>query len=117
MANNQNPFIKSWTLLQFAREFGPDMFVGEFVNHDDGQVFNAPVFQDNEGKTTMVHYSSKQEKPNIETLESNYKDYEIGQLPVDPEVLERRKAAGKQLESYVLYKRGTNSWKRVALPV
>lgn len=41
----QSKTIKnSWSLIAFAREFGPKMQVGEFVNSESGETFKSCIF-------------------------------------------------------------------------
>lgn len=50
--------IKTWSLLDFAREFGPKMQVGEFVNSETQETFKNCIFTKNNTKT-FVAFSSK----------------------------------------------------------
>ena len=53
-----NKIKNSWSLLSFAREFGPKMQVGEFVNSESGDKFKSCIFT--KGDThTFVAFSSK----------------------------------------------------------
>ena len=89
----------SWSLIAFAKEFGPKMQVGEFVNKETGEDFKSCIFTNGETRT-FVAFSSK-----------------MG--PLSP----REIAAGKnelqvvQLESghYSLCKQGENTWEEVDL--
>lgn len=48
----------NWSLIAFAREFGPKMQVGEFVNSESGETFKSCVFT--KGNTlTFVAFSRK----------------------------------------------------------
>ena len=89
----------SWSLIAFAKEFGPKMQVGEFVNKETGEDFKSCIFTNGETRT-FVAFSSK-----------------MG-------VLSPRKIAAKknelqvvQLESghYSLCKQGENTWEEVDL--
>lgn len=48
----------SWSLIAFARKFGPKMQVGEFVNSDTGDKFKSCIFS-KDGTRTFVAFSSK----------------------------------------------------------
>lgn len=48
----------SWSLIAFAREFGPKMQVGEFVNSESGETFKSCIFT-NGATRTFVAFSSK----------------------------------------------------------
>lgn len=48
----------SWSLISFAREFGPKMQVGEFVNSESGDKFKSCIFTKGDTRT-FVAFSSK----------------------------------------------------------
>lgn len=48
----------SWSLIAFARKFGPKMQVGEFVNSESGDKFKSCIFT-KDGTRTFVAFSSK----------------------------------------------------------
>ena len=48
----------SWSLIAFARKFGPKMQVGEFVNSESGETFKSCIFSKG-GTRTFVAFSSK----------------------------------------------------------
>lgn len=50
--------IKTWSLLDFAREFGPKMQVGEFINSETQETFKNCIFTKDNNKT-FVAFSSK----------------------------------------------------------
>ena len=55
----QSKTIKnSWSLLSFAKKFGPKMQVGEFVNSDTGDKFQSCIFTKGDTRT-FVAFSSK----------------------------------------------------------
>lgn len=55
----QSKTIKnSWSLLSFAKEFGPKMQVGEFVNSESGETFKSCIFTKDDTRT-FVAFSSK----------------------------------------------------------
>ena len=53
-----NTIKNSWSLLSFAKEFGPKMQVGEFVNSDTGDKFKSCIFTKGDTRT-FVAFSSK----------------------------------------------------------
>lgn len=53
-----NTIKNSWSLLSFAKEFGPKMQVGEFVNSDTGDKFKSCIFTKDDTRT-FVAFSSK----------------------------------------------------------
>lgn len=50
--------IKTWTLISFAKEFGPKMQVGEFVNSETQKHFKSCIFT-KDSIRTFVAFSSK----------------------------------------------------------
>lgn len=50
--------IKTWSLISFAKEFGPKMQVGEFVNTETQEHFKCCIFTKDDTKT-YVAFSSK----------------------------------------------------------
>ena len=57
--NNSEDSPKRWTLLDFARQFGPKMQVGNFVNNETGEEFKSCIFTKPDGTRTFVAFSSK----------------------------------------------------------
>ena len=53
-----NKIKNSWSLLSFAREFGPKMQVGKFVNSESGDKFKSCIFTKGDTRT-FVAFSSK----------------------------------------------------------
>ena len=53
-----NTIKNSWSLLSFAREFGPKMQVGEFVNAESGDKLKSCIFTKGDTRT-FVAFSSK----------------------------------------------------------
>lgn len=54
----QSKTIKnSWSLIAFARKFGPKMQIGEFVNSESGDKFKSCIFS-NGATRTFVAFSS-----------------------------------------------------------
>lgn len=53
-----NKIKNSWSLLSFAKEFGPKMQVGEFVNSESGDKFKSCIFTKGDTRT-FVAFSSK----------------------------------------------------------
>jgi hypothetical protein len=53
-----NKIKNSWSLLSFARKFGPKMQVGEFVNSESGDKFKSCIFLKGDTRT-FAAFSSK----------------------------------------------------------
>ena len=91
----------SWSLIAFAKEFGPKMQVGEFVNKETGEDFKSCIFTNGETKT-FVAFSSK-----------------MGPLSPREIAAKKNELQVVQLESghYSLCKQGANSWEDVDLGI
>lgn len=89
----------SWSLIAFAKEFGPKMQVGEFVNKETGEDFKSCIFSNGETRT-FVAFSSK-----------------IGVLSPREIAAKKNELQVVQLESghYSLCKQGENTWEDVDL--
>ena len=89
----------SWSLIAFAKKFGPKMQVGEFVNKETGEDFKSCIFTNGETKT-FVAFSSK-----------------MGVLSPREIAAKKNELQVVQLESghYSLCKQGENTWEEVDL--
>lgn len=89
----------SWSLIAFAKQFGPKMQVGEFVNKETGEDFKSCIFTNGETRT-FVAFSSK-----------------MGVLSPREIAAKKNELQVVQLESghYSLCKQGENTWKEVDL--
>lgn len=89
----------SWSLIAFARQFGPKMQVGEFVNKETGEDFKSCIFTNGETRT-FVAFSSK-----------------MGPLSPREIAAKKNELQVVQLESghYSLCKQGENTWEEVDL--
>lgn len=89
----------SWSLIAFAKAFGPKMQVGEFVNKETGEDFKSCIFTKGETRT-FVAFSSK-----------------MGPLSPREIAAKKNELQVVQLESghYSLCKQGENTWKDIDL--
>ena len=89
----------SWSLIAFAKQFGPKMQVGEFVNKETGEDFKSCIFTNGDTRT-FVAFSSK-----------------MGQLSPREIAAKKNELQVVQLESghYSLCKQGENTWEEVDL--
>lgn len=89
----------SWSLIAFAKQFGPKMQVGEFVNKETGEDFKSCIFTNGETRT-FVAFSSK-----------------MGSLSPREIAAKKNELQVVQLESghYSLCKQGENTWEDVDL--
>lgn len=58
MAQPTSKIMNSWSLISFAKEYGPKMEVGKFVDSRDGSEFHSCVFTKGDTKT-FVSFSSR----------------------------------------------------------
>lgn len=103
MAQSTSAIKNSWSLIAFAKQFGPIMEVSDnFVNKETGDVFPSCIFTDAADTKTFVSFSS-----NLGALTPR----EIAAQKDDLQVV--------QLESgnYKLCKKGHNTWQRVDLGI
>ena len=89
----------SWSLIAFAKQFGPKMQVGEFVNKETGEDFKSCIFTNGETRI-FVAFSSK-----------------MGVLSPREIAAKKNELQVVQLESghYSLCKQGENTWEEVDL--
>ena len=95
----ETKIMNSWSLLAFAKEFGPKMQVGEFANKETGEVFKSCIFSNGENRT-FVAFSSK-----------------MGELSPRDIAAQKDSLQVVQLESgnFSLCKQGANAWECVDL--
>lgn len=99
MATTVSTIKNSWSLIAFAKQFGPKMQVGEFVNKETGEEFKSCIFTNGETRT-FVAFSSK-----------------MGPLSPGEIAAKKNELQVVQLESghYSLCKQGENTWEEVDL--
>lgn len=98
-----NKIKNSWSLLSFAREFGPKMQVGEFVNSESGDKFKSCIFT-KDGTRTFVAFSNKLGVLNPRQIAAQKDDLQV--------VLCETKDGD---DMYSLCHQGQNSWEDVDL--
>lgn len=89
----------SWSLIAFAKEFGPKMQVGEFVNKETGEDFKSCIFTNGETRT-FVAFSSKMEPLSPREIAAKKNELQVVEL---------------ESGHYSLCKRGENIWEDVDL--
>lgn len=58
--NNENLlFIENWTLIDFAKKWGPEMKAGTCVNEKTGKYYKSCVFTQKDGTKTYVSFFHK----------------------------------------------------------
>jgi hypothetical protein len=111
----ESRIIRSWSLSGFALEFGKKVATGECINAETGKCFHSVAFTATSGQRTFVNFSKNLGVLSGREIAQKKDGLQIVQLKVDQDVLERRKANGKQLESYILCNVGESSWEEVDL--
>lgn len=89
----------SWSLIAFAKKFGPKMQVGEFVNKETGEDFKSCIFTNGETRT-FVAFSSKMGPLSPREIAAKKKELQVVQL---------------ESGHYSLCKQGENAWEDVDL--
>lgn len=59
MAATATGIKNNWSLIAFAKTFGPKMQVGEFANHETGETFKSTIFTNAKGERTFAAFSPK----------------------------------------------------------
>lgn len=108
MANNNGAIINSWSLATFRDNHGK-MKLAPLVNNTTGETYTAAAFV-RDDTTTFVGISEKLPELTPAYIKQNYQELQVVELQPDADVLKRRKEEGRQLESYVLCKKGNDSW-------
>ena len=89
----------SWSLIAFARQFGPKMQVGEFVNKETGEDFKSCIFTNGETRT-FVAFSSKMRPLSPREIAAKKNELQVVQL---------------ESGHYSLCKQGESTWEEIDL--
>lgn len=73
-------FIQSWSLLDFARKYGPKMQVRGYTNNSTGEPFKLCVFIDNSGKETSVRFLSQLGELTPSEISARKNNLKIGKM-------------------------------------
>lgn len=73
-------FIQSWSLLDFARKYGPKMQVRGYTNNSTGEPFKLCVFIDNSGKETSVRFLSQLGELTSSEISARKNNLKIGKM-------------------------------------
>ncbi len=103
MATANNNIKNSWSLLAFAKEFGPKMQVGNFANKETGEMFKSCIFDNGETRT-FVSFSSKLGELSPKEIAAQKKELQVVQCETKD---------GKEM--YSLCKQGESTWEDVDL--
>lgn len=79
MAQSTSKIMNAWSLIAFAKEFGPKMEVGEFTNSEDASKFHSCIFTKGDTKT-FVSFSSKMGELTPRQIAAKKDDLRVVQL-------------------------------------
>lgn len=106
--------IATWSFMSFLREKeAKKVFVAPFVSSETNEEFNSLVVKKSasrDEKGTLVNFSKNLKDIKDSEIVAQKDSLQVVQIDVKPEVLARRKAEGRQLESYILCREGESSW-------
>ncbi len=115
MANvaSNNGIKNSWSLKSFFQAHGK-MKIANMRNSETGEAYKCLAFENpTSGALCFVSFSSNLGELTGSEIASMKDDLQVCELNVSDDVLAARQAAGRQLESYSLCKKGTGSWEDV----
>lgn len=111
--------IATWSFIGFAQaQKAKKVFSAPFVSSETNEEFKSLVFKktaDRSEKGTLVNFSKNLKGISDADIIRKKDELQVVQIEVAPEVLERRKREGKQLESYILCEYGESSWNELDL--
>lgn len=99
MAQTNSTIVNSWSLIAFAKTYGPKMQVGTFANKDTGEMFKSCIFTNGDSRT-FVAFSSKMGELSPREIASMKDDLQVVQL---------------ESGNFSLCKQGQNTWEDVDL--
>lgn len=79
MAQQSSSIKNSWSLLAFAKQFGPKMQVGDFTNNETGEEFKSCIFTKGDTRT-FVAFSSKMGELTPRQIAAMKDDLQVVQL-------------------------------------
>lgn len=68
---------KSWTFVQFAKEFGTPKLAKNLVNKETGEIFDSVVF-DNNGELTFCHFGYSTADMDIQDIRKEKNNLKVG---------------------------------------
>ena len=111
--------INSWSFMTFAKSVeAKKVFTANFTSSETNEDFRSLVLKktaDRSEKGTLVNFSKNLKGISDADIIRRKDELQVVQIEVAPEVLERRKREGKQLESYILCEYGESSWNELDL--
>lgn len=103
MATANNNIKNSWSLIAFAKEFGPKMQVGNFTNKETGEQFKSCIFDNGETRT-FVSFSSKLGELSPRQIAAQKNELQVVQCETKDD-----------RDMFSLCKQGENTWENVDL--
>lgn len=97
--NTQSKIQNSWSLIEFAKKFGPQTFVGKFTNKETGEIFSSLIVGEGDAKC-FVSFSTKLGELEPAEIASRKDDLQVVQL---------------ESGNYCLCNKGQNAWQAVDL--
>jgi hypothetical protein len=115
--NSESNIINRMSFKNFFIKFGKRLRLADFVNKETGESFSMLAFGTSANPKELTYVGFSQNLGELTSAEINREkdNLQIIQLRVNPEVLARRKAEGRQLESYKVCRVGEMSWEEVEL--
>lgn len=115
--NTESNIIDRTSLKNFFIKFGKKLRLAECVNKETGEAFTMLAFGTSPKKEELTYVGFSQNLGELSPAQINKEkdNLQVVQLRVSPDILARRKAEGRQLESYKLCRVGEMSWKEVEL--
>ena len=105
-----NSIINRWSMKEFFVENGKKLQRVPCTNKETNESFCMLAFGNK-----FVGFSENLGELSNKELNSMKNDLQVVQIAVDPEVAAKRKAAGRQEESYKLCQKGESTWEEVDL--
>ena len=109
---NGSAIINSWSFLAFGLSHG-NLNIAP-CKDSNGKPYNMLAFeQPATGYITWVSFSDKVRGMTAEDICREFENLQVIELEPTQEVLEARKAAGRQLQSYMLCRKGEGGFQKV----
>lgn len=105
MTDVKSVIVNSWSLISFAKTFGPRMQVGTFTNGKSGDKFKSTIFTNKDGGRTFVAFSSNLGVLTPQEIAAQKNDLQVVELETE----------GYTEHHYALCKQGQGNWEDVDL--
>lgn len=117
MNNSESNIIDRMSFKNFFIKFGKKLRIADFTNKETGEAFTMLAFGTSTNPKELTYVGFSQNLGELTSAEINREkdNLQVIQLKVSSDVLARRRAEGRQLESYKLCRAGEMSWEEVEL--